>query len=180
MTLMISNRKQRGTIVFSFRSRVSREDVLWCYHYLLGRMPESDFVVEQKLAHKTFRSLVDDFVRSDEFQKRKGEGGLTEADIRWCYQKFAPDVVLTPSVMKEKLRLRNLRQILQDLVSSSSISDGAASRTPQAPKNSLGLFSSWFKRRPAYASGGNSHPSVLIGIPIKNCSEFIEKRSSSC
>ena len=49
---------------------VSREDVLNCYHLLLGRVPESDQVIDQKLSANSQRGLVMEFVSSEEFRSR--------------------------------------------------------------------------------------------------------------
>ena len=46
---------------------VSREEVLWCYRNLLKRNPESEAALKSHLGNKSFRQLVEGFVRSPEF-----------------------------------------------------------------------------------------------------------------
>ena len=46
---------------------VSREEVLWCYRNLLKRNPESEAALNSHLGNKSFRQLVEGFVRSPEF-----------------------------------------------------------------------------------------------------------------
>jgi len=50
--------------------KISREDVIWCYKYLLGRDVESSEVVDAHLAAGTFKQLVTIFVESHEFMSR--------------------------------------------------------------------------------------------------------------
>lgn len=49
------------------RSKVTVDDVIWCYQNLLGRDPESDAVVRAHQNHNDFRSLVQGFVASPEY-----------------------------------------------------------------------------------------------------------------
>ena len=51
-------------------TKISREDVIWCYKYLLGRDVESSEVVDAHLAAGTFKQLVTIFVESHEFISR--------------------------------------------------------------------------------------------------------------
>ena len=48
---------------------VSREDVLGCYKYILGRAPESDDVVRSRLSVATLTELRSQFIGSSEFQR---------------------------------------------------------------------------------------------------------------
>lgn len=52
-------------------TKISREDVVWCYKYLLGRDVESTEVVDAHLAAGTFKQLVTIFVESHEFISRR-------------------------------------------------------------------------------------------------------------
>lgn len=47
---------------------MSRDDVVWCYRNLLGREPESDAAVLFHSRSKSFRDLVEIFVKSPEFR----------------------------------------------------------------------------------------------------------------
>jgi uncharacterized Fe-S cluster-containing radical SAM superfamily enzyme len=51
---------------------VSREDVVWCYRNLLGREPESEAAVLSHASSKSFKRLVECFVRSPEYQAKAG------------------------------------------------------------------------------------------------------------
>ena len=67
---------------------VSREEVVHCYRSLLGREPESEFVIDDSIAnHGNFRMLVATFVASPEFRsclRRNGQQlRLDEAGIRY-------------------------------------------------------------------------------------------------
>lgn len=56
----------------------NEEDVKWCYESILNRSPESERVVSEKLQHhKNFKSLVTDFLRSDEFLSARKENLVT-------------------------------------------------------------------------------------------------------
>lgn len=46
---------------------VTRDEVLWCYRQLLGREPESDAAVQAHLGAADFKTLVQGFVASPEF-----------------------------------------------------------------------------------------------------------------
>jgi hypothetical protein len=51
---------------------ISRDDVVWCYRNLLGREPESDTVIDWHCSNKSFRDLVEQFVKSAEFRVNIG------------------------------------------------------------------------------------------------------------
>lgn len=51
---------------------VSRDDVIQSYKYLLGREPESEFTIKEKMRnYHTLRGLVESMVLSDEFRSRR-------------------------------------------------------------------------------------------------------------
>ncbi|MBE2259449.1 MAG: class I SAM-dependent methyltransferase [Rhodobacteraceae bacterium] len=50
---------------------VTREEVVWCYRALLQRDPESDAALASHLGNKSFRQLVEGFVRSPEFTAKR-------------------------------------------------------------------------------------------------------------
>lgn len=53
-------------------ARVSREDVLWCYHALLNREPESEEVIKLHSSAEDLKILVKTFIESEEFRNRQG------------------------------------------------------------------------------------------------------------
>lgn len=56
----------------------NEDDVTWCYEAILNRSPESGQVVKEKLKHhKSFKSLVIDFLRSQEFLSAREENLIT-------------------------------------------------------------------------------------------------------
>ncbi len=66
---------------------VTRDDVVLCYRHILGREPENDFVVRQKIrGHANVRQLVETLVASPEFHRKLDEEGRVfaadEAEIR--------------------------------------------------------------------------------------------------
>jgi len=50
--------------------QVSREEIVWCYLNLLGRKPESEAVILSHTKSKSFKHLVECFVRSSEFRAK--------------------------------------------------------------------------------------------------------------
>lgn len=50
---------------------VNRDDVVWCYRTLLGREPESELVIAAHTQHASLREMVEFFVRSSEFKRRR-------------------------------------------------------------------------------------------------------------
>jgi hypothetical protein len=63
------------------RKPITRNDVLWCYRYILRREPESESAITPHLNHKNFRSLAESFARSQEAQQP-----VTREDVLWCYR----------------------------------------------------------------------------------------------
>lgn len=51
-------------------SALSADDVRWCYSELLLREPESEAIVEAHLQHRSWQSLVQAFLTSDEYVQR--------------------------------------------------------------------------------------------------------------
>ena len=47
---------------------VIREEIIWCYHTLLGREPESDAALLPHAKAKNFKALVEAFTGSNEFK----------------------------------------------------------------------------------------------------------------
>lgn len=54
-------------ILWLSETKVSREDVIWCYRTFLGREPESEASLAGNMKHKDFKSLVESFVKSTEY-----------------------------------------------------------------------------------------------------------------
>src|SRR5882757_2927865 len=48
---------------------ISREEVLWCYRLILGREPESEYVVSRHMRAESISTLRKAFLRSPEFAK---------------------------------------------------------------------------------------------------------------
>ena len=60
---------------------VTNEDVVWCYHSILGREPESAQVIQRHIsAAEDFRSLVLGFINSSEYIQKKLPLGLVHLD----------------------------------------------------------------------------------------------------
>lgn len=59
--------------------QVTREDIVWCYRYLLGREPESESLIEAHLGTMDFRQLVLGFVGSKEFLSNRDRANLAGA-----------------------------------------------------------------------------------------------------
>jgi hypothetical protein len=92
-------------ISLNINTRVTREDILWCYRNILKRPPEDEDAITPHLKHKTFRSLAESFAQSDE-----GKTTVTREDVLWCYQnilgrKPEPNEPLEPHLGHSNFRL---------------------------------------------------------------------------
>ena len=63
---------------------VSRDEVLGCYRFILGRDPESEEVVREHLAASSLAELRSSFIGSAEFQRISGSIGAAAPDIDAC------------------------------------------------------------------------------------------------
>lgn len=83
---------------------VSREEVVLCYRHLLGREPENDFVVREKMrGHADLLGLIETFIASPEFRGRLDAQGdqlrvdevvIRHADIRATLERDYPSRTL--------------------------------------------------------------------------------------
>src|SRR5262245_669067 len=51
---------------------VSREDIIGCYRYILGRSPENDQAIDSHLAKADFAALRREFINSQELRESLG------------------------------------------------------------------------------------------------------------
>jgi SAM-dependent methyltransferase len=95
---------------------VTREDVLWCYRYILRREPESEAAIAPHLVHKNFRSLAESFSQSEE-----GNQPVTREDVRWCYRHILgrepEDSELTKESLSQHLAHRRFRDLAASFAS---------------------------------------------------------------
>jgi hypothetical protein len=90
---------------------VSRDDVVWCYRNLLGREPESDMVIDWHSRNKSFRALVEQFVRSTEFEAITG-AGKTRTQNTLMARTACPDLEAFSRSIDSNMRiLRDLYQV---------------------------------------------------------------------
>ncbi|KAB2643323.1 MAG: FkbM family methyltransferase [Verrucomicrobia bacterium] len=71
---------------------VTREEIVWCYRAILGRVPESEEVITQKLQLENFNQLRKIFLNSSEFKNQNGFGFTNSkwvaVDILDCYTQW--------------------------------------------------------------------------------------------
>jgi hypothetical protein len=151
--------------------RVSQDDVVWCYRNLLNRPPESEAVVKQKLHHVSFRSLVEDFVSSNEFQQRSGNFLLSKSDVLWCYENLLGIKQPSEKVIKQKLRLHTFKSLVENLASTNEFN-----RRNLFPADQPGFIEKITRgiSNVARSLPGKATPRILIGVPVKNCASFLE------
>lgn len=81
-------------------SKLTKDDVVWCYRSLLGREPESADVVERQAALPLdFRSLVLRFISSAEFQKKRVANTRNNAVADLQY-RCPTDLTVTPTQLR--------------------------------------------------------------------------------
>jgi SAM-dependent methyltransferase len=71
------------------RIGVSRDEVVWCYRSLLRREPESEDVIRAHMANRDFRSMVEAFVSSSEFQQPRGGGSAPPISPSYKFHPLA-------------------------------------------------------------------------------------------
>lgn len=92
--------------LLGFNKTVTREDVLWCYRYILRREPESETAVTPHLLHKSFRSLAESFANSDE-----GRKPITRDDVLWCYRNILGREPEKDESIEQHLSHRHFREL---------------------------------------------------------------------
>jgi FkbM family methyltransferase len=126
---------------------VSRDDVIWCYRNLLGREPESDMVIDWHSQFKSFRSLLEQFVQSEEFRAIRGAGKApthipmartTSADL----ETFSRSIDSNVRILRDLYQVCSLEVKPADSSSFSLRDDRGASINLCLPNdNVIGLFS---------------------------------------
>jgi hypothetical protein len=111
------------------------EVVIWCYRIFLGRDPEDDLVIQEKLQRiKLFQDLVNEFKTSPEFfsheaiQRRKLIKPTTEI-CSWAGQLFNGEE-LPPPTLQILAGLPSLDDVLQTLQKQKEIQQGRFSIDP--------------------------------------------------
>jgi 2-polyprenyl-3-methyl-5-hydroxy-6-metoxy-1,4-benzoquinol methylase len=97
----------------------TRDDVVWCYRFLLGREPESEEAILSHLNNKIFRDLILTFTSSAEFvEKNSRQLRVNENQSRWnlhglLYALGTVEVVATQSQLDSCLeKIRTVWEIL--------------------------------------------------------------------
>lgn len=91
---------------------VSRDDILWCYRTLLGREPESESSVAWHSQQTSFKALIEQIAKSNEFQAIVGAGGA------WTRNQPMPPsachdlLTFSRSINSDIRTLRNLYQVV--------------------------------------------------------------------
>jgi hypothetical protein len=86
--------------------RVSREDVLWCYRYILKREPEGEGAITPHLKHRTFRTLVESFARSAEARYT-----VADEDVLWCFRHILGREPAADEPLNAHLAYKNFREL---------------------------------------------------------------------
>jgi len=92
-------------------SRVTREQVIWCYEMFLGRQPESEEVIKQHIAnHNDQRALVWGFLASGEFQRRNVPHPLV-SDFTYSDQPSVQQDVIQILRRLEPYKVQNFEKV---------------------------------------------------------------------
>ncbi|WP_255100531.1 methyltransferase domain-containing protein [Synechococcus sp. L2F] len=94
---------------------VSRDDVLWCYHYLLGREPESESDLLSKIHYRSFRALAQSFTDSPEYLQGRT---VSREDVLWCYEHILGRAPESEIVLLSKMHYRSFRALAQSFTDS--------------------------------------------------------------
>eukprot|EP01032_Pedospumella_encystans_P020698 gene20698-23509_t len=104
---------------------VTTDDVIWCYRHLLGREPESSKVIQETVRLRSFRAVVKQIVFSAEFQELvASEPSLTQDDVDWCYRNLLLRSPEGASVVADKMRHQNFRNLVADIAASEEFLTG--------------------------------------------------------
>lgn len=102
---------------------LTKEDVIWCYRVFLGRDPENDQIIEQRINNiNIVGELVSEILRSQEFnsldcKNKLNETKLSEEIINWAYKLLLCEEATAADIKSELGQSNKLLDLVNRLTS---------------------------------------------------------------